>query len=137
MFYVDDTSTAASVAEADAIDTILPIDKGIIHRVEIQFPPGSAALCHVQIYLHGEQIYPTNLGSSFASDDETITFRDFRDVRKGPLQLLIRRWNDDTTYAHAVAVRVGILPKFVILPAFATEGIIMALRSLFPRRAQK
>ena len=47
--------------------------------------------------------------------------------------LTVEGWNEDATYNHTIGIMFLILPKGVVLPVGATEGILESLKSLIIR----
>ena len=47
--------------------------------------------------------------------------------------LTVEGWNEDATYNHTIDIMFLILPKGVVLPVGATEGILESLKSLVIR----
>jgi len=133
MFYVYEITTPANTPASNPKETIAKLVRGVIHRVEIRFPPGPAGLLHVQIWRGGHQIYPSVTGQSFASDDETIAFDDFYELYHHPTYLRILTWNEDEYYPHTVRVRIGVLPKYVVDPRLMFEDLRNKLTILLRR----
>jgi len=133
MFYVEEIKIPANTSEKNAIKRTFKVTKGVIHRVEVHFPPGCAALAKVQIFRFTHQIFPTTRGTYFASDNETIKFRDHYEIRVAPAELTIKAWNEDDTYDHTVRVRIGIIPKRIAEPQYLFRQIESHLRMLLRR----
>jgi len=133
MFYVKAIETAADTARADSIETDRRVWAGVIHHVEIHFPPGCAGLLHVEIWHGGHQIYPSEELQDFAGDDETVIFDDFYELVPGDNLIRIKTWNEDDTFAHTCRVRIGVLPKNIIFPEYVFQDIAKSLRWLLRR----
>lgn len=133
VFYVKEISTAANTSQYAAIKTDARIWAGVIHRVEVQFPPGPTGLLHVTIWHGGHQIFPSEELMDFASDDETIAFNDFYRLVPGDNKIVIRTWNEDTVHAHEVRVRIGVMPEFLLNPQLIFADIANSLRKLLRR----
>jgi len=116
MIYRFSIKTPKNTPEKNKIKTDLKLTAGVIHQVDIQFPPGPEALLHVQIHHGLYQVWPSNPEESFASDAVTITFREFYDFTETPYVLSVYTWNEDDTYDHEVIIRLGILPKEALDP---------------------
>lgn len=115
MIYRFAISTPANTNKANRIKTSLPLARGIIHQIEVQFPPGPQALLHLKLNRGLHQIWPTNSETAFSSDNTLISFREHFEIIDRPFRLEAYTWNDDTAYAHLVIVRIGILPRKFIL----------------------
>lgn len=116
MFYETRITTPANTPQDEAKETIIKVQSGIIHRIEVQIPPGARGLSHAQIYYHEHQIFPSNLEGFFTGDNTSISFKDHFKINTLPLQLKILTWNDDDTFQHDIIIRIGILPESVLLP---------------------
>jgi hypothetical protein len=136
MIYVQRVTTPANTAEASPLVTPLELDYGIVHRVEISFPPGAAGLLHLQIRYALHQVWPSNPGGSFAWDSDSYEFDEFYPLETVRPVLDLVTWNLDDTYAHDVDVRLGLLPREAIQPERAEVGLLQELtRRLLGRRA--
>lgn len=133
MFYVKEISTAANTTEFNAIETDRRVWAGVIHHVEVHFPPGCAGLLHVTIWHGGHQIYPSEELQDFSADGETIKFPDFYELVPGDNLIRIKTWNEDDTYAHKIRVRIGVLPKDFLYPEYVFKDIANSLRWLLRR----
>lgn len=116
MLFVYSITTPANTLEKSKKETILKVAFGIIHSVDIHFPPGPAGLLHIHINDALHQVFPYNTGSDFASDDTNISFREFIPSLVAPFKLKAFTWNLDDTFEHIVTVRLGILPPRVVAP---------------------
>ena len=108
MFYRFALTVPANTPESDPVRLTLPLTHGIIHRVEIGFPPGPAGLVHVAIFRFESQIWPTNPGEWFAWDDYNIAFDEEYELFDPPFELSFRGWSEDDTFDHIVVVRLGV-----------------------------
>ncbi len=116
MIFKYEISTPANTSEANAMSTPMQVSKGIIHKLDVVFPPGCQRLLHVRINRALHQVFPLNPEASFASDAETISFREYVALNAEPYELQTITWNDDETYDHTIIVRLGILRKQIIAP---------------------
>jgi hypothetical protein len=95
--------------------TDINLKKGVIHKVEIQFPIGCAELAHMQIYDNLSQLWPSNEGQSFASDGHVIAIKDSHVIDTAPFSLIVYVWNESEDYDHRITLRLGMLPKSALL----------------------
>ncbi len=86
----------------------LKLTHGIIHRVEVEFPPGCAGLAHLVVERYGSQLWPTNPDGDLASDDYAIAWDEDYELTEAPYSVKLRGWNDDDTYAHTITLRVAL-----------------------------
>lgn len=89
---------------------------GIIHKIDVLFPPGSLGLTGVSIHNALHQVWPTNTDEYFTSDAEVISFREHHPLSEAPYSLQAYHYNTDDTYDHTIIIRIGILPDYVIAP---------------------
>lgn len=97
-------------------EEILTLTKGVIHRVEVEFPAG----CRGQVYLkllHREhQVWPTNPQGAFNGEGYTVPIDEHYKLTSEPYTLKAVAWGVDCGYEHTLTVRVGILPESVVAP---------------------
>ena len=108
MFFDFPITTSANTAKANAISTVLDLTAGIIYQVDVLFPGGAAGLLHVQIFNGITQVWPSNPGESFYSDQEKITFSEAYTELQTPFILTAKTWNLDDTYDHTVRLRFAV-----------------------------
>lgn len=120
MIYRFNISTAANTLETAKQRTVLQVVPGVVHLLEILFPPGPQGYLHLAINQGLNQVWPTNPDADFASDDNLIRFREFYEVFSKPAQFTAYTWNLDDTYSHSVIIRIGVLKKSIIAPWLMT-----------------
>lgn len=118
MIYSIDFETPKDTLEADARPTVLKVTKGLVYRVEIQFPRGCAGLLGCAVFDGSHQVWPSNLGQWFRGNANTIQFDDTYLKLTEPFQFDIFTYNLDDTYAHTVLVRVGMVSDDVFMARF-------------------
>ena len=102
--------------QTDYTKTKFKLCHGIIHKLDIVFPPGCLGLVICTIYDNTHQVWPSNPDGYFQSDSEIISFREHLPFITDPYELNIYTFSVDDTYQHAITVRVGILPVRVLAP---------------------
>ena len=109
MFYRYSLTVPALTPATALVTTTMRLAHGIIHQVEIGFPPGCAGLVHVGIYRFEHQVWPSNPDHDFAWDNYNIVIRGeaFGLVTR-PYQMTLRAWSEDDSYAHTIVCRIGI-----------------------------
>jgi len=112
MIYDFEISTPANTARTAPVETTLELTPGVIHKLDILFPPGPAGLLHMVIMRELTQLWPSNPDGNFASDDEVISYPEYYDLLEAPHELQAVTWNEDDTYDHIVHVRFGILESW-------------------------
>lgn len=108
MIYTATITTPANTAKADAIETELIIDKGLIWLIEVEFPAGCCGLCQVQIFDCNYQMFPATPGEALRGDNVNARYDDLYLKQAEPYKLRILTWNTDETYQHTLQVRVGL-----------------------------
>lgn len=134
MFYRYSLTVPANTAEKDALTLEMQVWKGVIYRVMIMFPTGPSGLLRCQIIEGLASRWPTNSDESFGADGETVDFKEYLEIDSPPALFKLRAWNLDDTYEHTVYIRLGVLPKWALLPVGAYEGITRSIQSLINTR---
>jgi len=117
MFYDFTITIPKNTPETAPVEVEAKLNEGTIRYVEVAFPPGPAALAHLQIWDGLHQVWPTNPGGSFAWNDYTIKFDD-EYVIQNPMNILtLVGWNEDDSFDHTITVR------FKVEPAATTIGL--------------
>jgi len=110
MIYIYEITTPSNTPETSKQKTVLQLEKGIIKRIDVFFPPGPAGLLKVQICQGIHQVFPKNTDGYFASEFETISYDDEYAILEPPYQLEAYTWNEDDTYDHMCQIRFLIVP---------------------------
>lgn len=97
---------------------VLSVTNGLVYRVEIDFPSGSAGLLGVAVLDGGKQIWPTTGGEWFTGDDDVIFFEDLYLKESGPFVFTIAYYNEDTEYSHSFQIRIGMVSKDIFIARF-------------------
>lgn len=134
MIFTKEITLAAGQTEATATSTKLKMSKGVIHEFNAVFPSGCVQLVNLKIYQGGHQLFPSTEGMVFSGNNEVIDFKTFHELGSEENYLDIVAWNTDDTYPHTITVRFGVLPKYVLLPSYAVQGIIGSLKALFMQK---
>lgn len=125
MYYNFTLAVPANTTKAAHTSKVMRLTVGIIHRVEVQFPPGCLGAVHVVIFHGGHQFLPTNPEGDFASDSKTIEIDEHYELKESEVDLYIYGWSDAEDLEHTITCRVGILPVEEVSPFI---GIIGSLR---------
>lgn len=131
MIYVYKDEIPADTAEKDKRKTDMKLERGIIHRVRIQFPPGCGGVAHAQISRGKHQLYPTNPDESFAEDDSIIDMAEWWELEEEPYQLEMYTWNTSTSHSHTIRVTIGVLPREVLTVVRQMQALVDAIKDLF------
>jgi len=120
MIYSVTITTPKNTAETSPLITTIPVVKGVIHKLECDFPPGNQFLHRLRIRREGAFIFPSNASEYFTADGKVISFREHWPIVDEPFSLNVLTWNLDETYDHTVIVRLGLLRKNIITPWLMT-----------------
>ena len=123
----------AGKTEAAATRTRFKVNKGVISNFWITFPAGCAGLVKLRVYHEGHPFLPVNQDNYLRGDNITFSFPVMFEIIEEPMLLTVEAWNEDATYNHTIDIMFLILPKSVVLPVGATEGILESLKSLVIR----
>jgi len=96
----------------------MKITRGLIYRVEFQFPPGCAGLAHLIVYDGGHQLWPASPGLNFHLDGPVVAFDDLYFKLAAPYELVVWGYNTDDTYDHTVYIRLGLADSDAFMAAF-------------------
>jgi len=110
MYYETILTLPANTLQTDPVRQILPIHPGTIQHVEVLFPPGCAALAHVQVLYWCHQLWPSNPDSFFSGNGYPISYDEDLQIVDPPYELELVGWNEDDTYAHHPILRVQVVP---------------------------
>ena len=127
MLYEYDLTVTALKPQDDPAEVELVLTKGVINRVEVQFPIGTRGLVHVQIYRGGHQLYPTNPDGNIKADGWPVVWDEHEELTDEPLTLKAIAWSTADTYSYDVTIRVNLLPLDV---AGQEAGVFGSLKKL-------
>lgn len=111
MIFVEHLKIPKNTLQYSPVSVDIPIIRGTITLVSVQFPPGVNALAHVKITSGLYQLFPSNEQGNFSTGGETITWDESIEVTTEPLKLVMSGWNEDTEYDHTITLRVVMQPK--------------------------
>jgi len=101
-------STPKATLEAAPQSTTWTLEKGILTRLVVIFPAGSARLLCVQIFEGETQIAPKESGYYFGNNTIFILDHWNYALITDPYQLTVKTWNTSTKYAHAVDLHIDV-----------------------------
>lgn len=133
MLYSKQITLSADKTEAEATKKYFKVNKGVISNIWITFPAGCAGLVKMRIYHEGHPFVPVNQDNYIRGDNYTFEIPVMYEITEEPMILTVEAWNEDATYNHTIDILFLILPKGVVLPVGATEGILESLKSLVIR----
>lgn len=130
MLYSYDLTIPANTLASAPVKVDMPVGPGILHKLEVEFPPGcnKAVLVSIRRGLH--QVYPTNPDGALKANAYTISTAEYYSVMEAPHQLEAYGWSPGTTYPHVITIRMGILPTEVLEPGREALTFLNRLRLL-------
>lgn len=117
MIYNTEITEGSGGSSASPTATALKLSAGVIHQVEIDFPPGCAGLVGVKIYKGGDLIFP--IDGWLKADGQLLRFKEYTIIKPGYTHFRILTYNEDDTYDHTIQVRFAILKEYQINPYIA------------------
>ena len=118
MIYSYDITTPVGVTQSAPMRTRLKVTKGLVYRVEIEFPPGPLSLLHVALFDGGFQLWPTNPDYDFHGDNGFISFEETYLKSNYPYEFVAQTWNEDDTWDHTITIRLGMVSEEVYMARF-------------------
>lgn len=118
MIYSANITTLKDTFQASPKKTTLKLTKGLVYKLEVDFPSGSAGLMGVAIFDGGLQVWPSNVGQWFTGDNTKLSFEDVYLKEAAPFLFTIWTYNEDDTYNHLVIVRIGLVSNKVFMARF-------------------
>ncbi len=118
MIYARNITTPKDTPSSSLKKTLLKVSKGLVYKVEFYFPGGSAGLMGVAVFDGLYQVWPSTVGEFFIGEDQTITFEDMYLKETPPFEFQCYTYNEDDTYKHLVAVRIGLVSSDVFMARF-------------------
>lgn len=107
MIYSATITTDANTSEANAKETDVVVNKGLLWMIEFEFPAGCSGLVHAQIYDGLYQLFPATPGENMRGDGIFAKYEDLYFKNTAPFIFKIKTWNTDELYNHTIQVRFG------------------------------
>jgi len=107
MVYTASITASKQGEDGDVRDVVLSVAKGLIYRIEVDFPLGCSGLVHVQIFDGGYQLYPASPGEAFQGEGVIVGFDDLYMKQVAPFEFRILVRNKDECWPHTIQVRIG------------------------------
>lgn len=108
MFYKYELEIPTTATEADPEMLEIKLPYGVIHHVEIYFPPGCEGEAKAKIDHAELQIWPSNPKKWFAGDEFPIKFNEDYKLPEDFNILKLYGYNDDSKNIHTVIFRIGV-----------------------------
>lgn len=104
----------------------LKVARGVIHQLDVYFPPGCGHHVRVVIKRGVHQVYPTNSNGYMKGDGVMITGPEFKGIFKSPYVVDLVGWQEGASYDHIVTVRLWMLEPWQLVP-FSDEMMRLAI----------
>ena len=137
MLYAKNVTFPAGKTELTKTIRHFHISKGWIYRAWVVFPFGCAGLVKVRVEHQGHPIIPINKSDYVQAKNYIFELPMYYEVPTEPFRITFEGWNEDETYPHTITLMLLVLPKNVILPIGATEGILESLSALVIRKGEE
>ena len=118
MSYTIDLEIPANTPAWQPEHGALTVVKGLVYRVEFEFPPGCAGLAHLAVFDGGHQVWPSSPGETFSTDRNTIAFDDTYLKLAEPFQFEVYGYNLDETFKHTIYCRIGMVSGDIFMARF-------------------
>lgn len=118
MIYTQDITIDANTFKGNALRQRIVVSKGLVYRIEVEFPSGCAGLAHIVIADGNYQVWPSNASATFHASNHTISFEDLYLKEIEPYFFDIWGYNLDEEYCHTIQVRVGLITKKLFMARF-------------------
>ncbi len=109
MIYDFAITVPAGTTAASPQVTQIKLTEGIVHRFELEFAAGCDYKVLAQVKRGTSPIWPINPGGSFCTDDFTLSFEEYLEVKAGANEFQVVAWSPDAAYDHVLRLRIGII----------------------------
>lgn len=122
MVHEHDITVIAGTTDANPQITRVKLQKGVIHKYEIYFPPGCTNLVYVRIKHGLYQVWPSNTPGTHKGDGVTLSFREHYELKTQPYEFTVVTSAPSATYNHTITVRFAVLPLSILTPWLLSWG---------------
>lgn len=116
MNYIIQDTVPANTKEANKRTTRVRLPKGVLVKVDINFPFGCTGLAHAKLLRGTQQLFPAQADLDYAADGETINFPQLYVIDDAPVHWSLVTWNLDETFDHKITARLTIIPRKFVFP---------------------
>jgi len=134
MIYEYDLAVSAGTTQEEPAEQRMKLSRGIIHKLEVSFPPGCNNLVLVTIRRALHQVWPTNPDGQLKANGHTISMPVWYELETEPYELEVKAWSPDCSYDHTITVRIGISPRGVLERAQESLTLIRRISSFLMGR---
>lgn len=107
----------------------LPLPKGMVHKIWVEFPRGCSGLAGFQIWRTVSPVFPLPEGVWLRSDNSILNFAFSHIIADEPYSLVLKGYNLDDTYDHTIwfaaemrGLQADLPPQLQGLIDFITNG---------------
>lgn len=130
MIFEYDLTVPASTSESSPVSVEMDLAYGVVHRLEVFFPPGCHNLVKVIIRRGVHQVWPTNPDGRLKADAFTISYPVWHEMFDRPYRLIADGWSDDTVYPHSITVRLGMQRPELLTPVSKVKTVLGRLSEM-------
>lgn len=124
MFYEYDVTSPAGTTSVAPSEVTARLNKGVITRVAVHFPPGCAGRVRTAADRFEGQVWPSNPDVGFKGDDDIIAWQESYRLDDEPLFFTLRAWSPDARFSHTVTWRFELLPLEEAEAALGQRGLL-------------
>lgn len=124
----------ANTAAASPVSTRMRLSSGVLHFVELVFPPGCKHMVHVRIERGGKTLFPRTRANSIVGDTFPIRWFDWIELKPGDNELTFLGWSPDTQRQHQLVCRLAWLRREELAPETTLGDLLRQFFKLFRLR---
>ena len=128
--YTVDLVVPINRLEAEPKEETVEIEKGVIVKVEVFFPPGPHGMVHTQCFYGIRQLWPRPEGATAHLDGVTLTIPAYYKPPELPLKLTVKGWSPGTTHPHTITWNFYTLPPVLAAPWLIIQDFVAILKKL-------
>lgn len=130
MLFTKTITVPAGTAATSPTTERIKIAAGIIHQIEILFPDGCNGTVYVTLSEADMQFWPTTRDMSISGSGGPVRGSEFYEQQTNNKEVTFKGWSPSADYDHDITVYIWVLPKKVLLPTAAEEGLLGSLSSV-------
>lgn len=130
MIYTANITTKEDTAKTSLKKTTIRVTKGLVYKVELYFPAGSAGLMGVAVFDGLYQVWPSSVGEFFVGEDQLISFDDLYFKEAAPFEFQCYTYNVDEEHPHFVSVRIGLVSSDLFVARFLPLRVKQSMASI-------
>jgi hypothetical protein len=127
--YVVELTVPANTPDISPVSQSITVERGVITRVQVHFPPGTAGKVYTSLFIGHYQLFPRPFGTWLTGDGETIQFDPFFEVENSRATLVVFGKSPGTLYSHRIIWRIEVLPRSIAYPYLVVSKLVEAINS--------